>query len=59
MAVVLDCHTVDIWLGQDGYDYPLQVDYKWGWECIIDTVKKAAKNIEGFAKKQLQQLQNQ
>ena len=42
MAVVLDCHTVDIWLGQDGYDYPLQVDYKWGWECIIDTVKKAA-----------------
>ena len=42
MAKILDCPMVDLWLGQDGYDYPFQIDYRWGWERIIDTVKKAA-----------------
>jgi sugar phosphate isomerase/epimerase len=42
MAKILECPMVDLWLGQDGYDYPFQVDYKWGWEKIIDTIKDAA-----------------
>ena len=42
MAETLDCNMINLWLGQDGYDYPLQTDYIWGWNRIIDTVKEAA-----------------
>lgn len=42
MAEKLNCPMVDIWLGQDGYDYPFQIDYKWGWNQIIDTIAKAS-----------------
>lgn len=32
-AAELDCPYVDVWPGQDGYDYCFQVDYQaaWGW----------------------------
>jgi len=26
-AKQMDCKVVDLWFGQDGYDYPLQADY--------------------------------
>jgi len=42
LAKILDSSMVNLWFGQDGYDYPFQVDYLWGWQKIIDTVKKAA-----------------
>ena len=42
MADILDCGMLNLWLGQDGYDYPFQTDYILGWNRIFDTVKKAA-----------------
>ena len=42
MAEILDCPMINLWLGQDGYDYPFQIDYIWGWEQIIGAVTKAA-----------------
>ncbi len=47
MAETLDCNMINLWLGQDGYDYPLQIDYIWGWNKIIDTVKEAADFAQG------------
>jgi sugar phosphate isomerase/epimerase len=32
----LDCEVVDLWFGQDGYDYPLQADYVSAWERLIE-----------------------
>jgi len=42
MAHILGSEIVDLWFGQDGYDYSFQSDYIWGWERIIDTVAQAA-----------------
>jgi xylose isomerase len=42
MAEILGCPMIDLWLGQDGYDYSFQVDYIWGWDQIIGSVKEAA-----------------
>lgn len=42
LAEALDCGMVNLWFGQDGYDYPFQADYIWGWEKIIESVKEAA-----------------
>ena len=33
-AADLNCKYVDVWLGQDGFDYPLQWDYLEAWEQI-------------------------
>ncbi len=42
MASTLDCNMVNLWFGQDGYDYSFQVDYMWAWQALINTVKEAA-----------------
>jgi sugar phosphate isomerase/epimerase len=42
MAKALNCNLVDLWFGQDGYDYSFQTDYMLAWQQIIDTVAKAA-----------------
>ncbi len=38
MAIELDCNIINLWLGQDGYDYIFQGDYirerEWIEECI-------------------------
>ncbi len=34
-AKQMNCDVVDLWFGQDGYDYPLQGDYQTAWERII------------------------
>jgi len=42
MAKILDSDMIDLWFGQDGYDYSFQTDYQWGWKRIIQTIKDAA-----------------
>jgi sugar phosphate isomerase/epimerase len=49
IAPKLNCNILDIWLGQDGYDYPFQVDYTKAWEFLIDSFKECAdhnKNVK-------------
>jgi len=42
IAEILDCPMINLWLGQDGYDYSFQSDYLWGWQQIIDSISQAA-----------------
>ena len=39
-AAELDCQFVDIWLGQDGYDYPFQTDYISAWDNIVRSLRE-------------------
>lgn len=34
--------SVDLWLGQDGFDYPLQTDYAKQWDYLIKNVRELA-----------------
>jgi sugar phosphate isomerase/epimerase len=34
--------SVDLWLGQDGFDYPLQTDYSKQWDYLIKNVRELA-----------------
>jgi Xylose isomerase-like TIM barrel. len=34
--------SVDLWLGQDGFDYPLQTDYQKQWDWFIKNVRELA-----------------
>jgi xylose isomerase len=34
--------SVDLWLGQDGLDYPLQTDYRKQWTYLVDNVRELA-----------------
>ena len=43
------CRKVNFWLGQEGYDYPLQADYKKNWDNLRGNLKEIAiynKNIK-------------
>lgn len=43
------CRKINFWLGQDGYDYPFQVNYKENWNNLREGLKKIAgynKNIK-------------
>ena len=42
IALKLDCDLLDIWPGQDGYDYPFQVDYSKAWELMLDSMAESA-----------------
>ena len=42
MARKLGCSLINLWPGQDGYDYPLQADYQKERRWIIEAVSKAA-----------------
>ena len=35
-------NLVDIWPGQDGFDYPFEVDYFYAWETMIDVIRELA-----------------
>ncbi len=35
-AKQMNCDIVDLWFGQDGYDYPMQGDYQTAWDRIIE-----------------------
>lgn len=43
------CYKINLWLGQEGYDYPLQVDYKENWNRLREGIKEVAlynKNVK-------------
>ncbi len=43
LARKLRCPLINLWPGQDGYDYPFQADYRVERRWIIDAVRAAAK----------------
>lgn len=42
IAKGVGCGLANIWLAQDGFDYPFQVDYAEQWEYMVDSVRKIA-----------------
>jgi len=46
MAQRLSSPMINLWLGQDGYDYSFQSDYIWAWERIMESVEMAAEYAE-------------
>ncbi len=41
----MDCKVVDLWFGQDGYDYPLQADYMAAWDRLIEGTIECAEHL--------------
>lgn len=41
-AAELGCPYVDVWLGQDGYDYCFQADFESAWNNIVSSVQECA-----------------
>jgi len=41
----LNCEVVDLWFGQDGYDYPFQADYLTAWDRIIEGTLECAEHL--------------
>jgi len=41
----MDCKVVDLWFGQDGYDYPLQADYLSAWDRLIEGTIECAEYL--------------
>ena len=41
-AAELDCEYIDLWFGQDGYDYCFQSDFEAAWENLILGVAECA-----------------
>lgn len=39
-AASVNCDKVDVWLGQDGFDYPFQMDYQEAWQQIVEGVRE-------------------
>ena len=44
-AAQMNCDVVDLWFGQDGYDYPLQADYMAAWDRIIEGTIECAEHL--------------
>jgi xylose isomerase len=44
-AQQMDCQVVDLWFGQDGYDYPLQADYLSAWDRLIEGTIECAEHL--------------
>ena len=44
-ASQLGCEVVDLWFGQDGYDYPLQGNYSAAWQWIIEGTQECAEHV--------------
>jgi sugar phosphate isomerase/epimerase len=41
----LGCQVVDLWFGQDGYDYPLQADYPGAWDRLVEGTIECAEAV--------------
>ena len=41
-AKLVGSPSVDLWLGQDGFDYPLQTNYSAQWNYLIENVRELA-----------------
>lgn len=44
-AKQLNCEVIDLWFGQDGYDYPLQADFPRAWELLIEGTIECAEHL--------------
>ncbi len=42
LGVELGCDKVDLWLGQDGFDYSFQGDYSRDWDNIVECTRQCA-----------------
>lgn len=42
VAKILGCDMINIWNGQDGYDYPLQVNYMQIYDWLVDGLRECA-----------------
>jgi sugar phosphate isomerase/epimerase len=41
-AAALDCKHIDVWPGQDGYDYCFQADYIEAWKWLTDSMDECS-----------------
>ena len=46
-AAELKVPYVDVWPGQDGFDYPLQADYLAAWDWLVDGLTQCAAHNDG------------
>ena len=44
-AKQLNCEVIDLWFGQDGYDYPFQADYAAVWDRLIEGTQECAEYL--------------
>ena len=44
-AKQLNCKVIDLWFGQDGFDYPFQADYFNVWDLLIEGVAECADHV--------------
>lgn len=44
-AKQLGCKVVDLWFGQDGYDYPLQGDFVTAWDRLVEATAECAEHV--------------
>lgn len=42
LAQALDCDLVNVWPGQDGFDYAFQLDYAAAWDKMLTSLRDAA-----------------
>ena len=48
LAGKLGCGLINIWNGQDGYDYPLQADYGLERDWLVEGVRECAEKFPGI-----------
>jgi xylose isomerase len=44
-AKQLNCEVIDLWFGQDGYDYPFQGNFLTAWDLLIEGVTECAEHV--------------
>ncbi len=44
MAEYLGAEVMNLWPGQDGFDYPFQIDYRAQWELLISALQEIAQH---------------
>lgn len=44
MAEYLGAEVMNLWPGQDGFDYPFQIDYRAQWELLIQALREIAEH---------------
>jgi sugar phosphate isomerase/epimerase len=45
MARSLDCDRINLWLGQDGFDYCFQCDYTEAWARLVEGISRLAMQV--------------
>lgn len=44
MAEYFGAEVMNLWPGQDGFDYPFQIDYRAQWDLLIDALREIAQH---------------